>query len=361
MKKLITVFILLIIAAGVAFYFGWVKVEPGTFAVAHSTITGTLDYPLETGNLHWIWQKLIPKTFYLFEIQKEPFTVEIESTTALPRSENLTDFGTFNLSMNVKLQYSIDFDSALTILNEGSIENFHPQYKDEVSSIVNERASAFVVEGMTRYTYNVRTFDYTVLGSLKTDLEQSILQHSEKYKLADVSVSIIFTEIPQLDVYAEALKKYYQFLESLYALKEEELKGESSYKEKQRTEDIEFYRLKKYGELIEEYPDLLKYFYIQKFGEKAEVMVLPQDEATGFPKMLEAEKALPKEPEPTEKKPQPEDTQTPGAAQEQEPERAVEEKGLEPPEPKKWYEYFMFWKHLTEDKPGDETQEKNEE
>jgi hypothetical protein len=300
MKKLITVFILLIIAAGVAFYFGWVKVEPGTFAVAHSTITGTLDYPLETGNLHWIWQKLIPKTFYLFEIQKEPFTVEIESTTALPRSENLTDFGTFNLSMNVKLQYSIDFDSALTILNEGSIENFHPQYKDEVSSIVNERASAFVVEGMTRYTYNVRTFDYTVLGSLKTDLEQSILQHSEKYKLADVSVSIIFTEIPQLDVYAEALKKYYQFLESLYALKEEELKGESSYKEKQRTEDIEFYRLKKYGELIEEYPDLLKYFY-RSLGKKRRSWSCPKTRQPGSRRCSRLKKRSPKSPSPQKK------------------------------------------------------------
>jgi hypothetical protein len=364
MKKFITIFILLIIAAGVAFYFGWVRVEPGTFAVAHSTITGTLDYPLETGRIHWIWQKLIPKTFYLYEIQKEPFTAEIESSTALPRSENLTDFGTFRLTMNVKLQYRIDFDSAVTILSEGSIEDFHSQYKDEVSSIVNETASTFVVEGMTRYTYNVRTFDYSVLDSLKTELEKSILRHSGKYKLADVSVSIIFTEIPQLDVYAEALKKYYQFLERLYALKEEELKGESAYKEKQREEDIEFYRLKKYGELIEEYPDLLKYFYIQKFGEKAEVMVLPQDEATGFPKMLETEKTPSEKPAPEAKKPQPEETPKPETAPEQEPEgaeRAVEQKEPQPVEPKKWYEYLMFWKNEKEVKEGDDNQEKTEE
>jgi len=363
MKKLIFIFILLIIAAGVAFYFGWVKVEPGTFVVAHSTITGTLDYPLETGHLHWIWQKLIPKTFYLFEIQKEPFSVEIESSQTLPRSENLTDFGKFTLTTRVKLQYRIDFDAALTILSEGTLENFHSLYKDEVSSIVNEMTSEFVVEGMTRYTYNVRTFDYTVLDSLKTNIEQSILRHSEKYRLTDVSVSITFTEIPQLDVYAEALKKYYQFLESQYALKEQELKGESAFKKKQREEDIEFYRLEKYGELIEEYPDLLKYFYIQKFGEKAEVLVIPQEEKTGFPKMLEVEKTSPEEPE-AEETPQPEDTGQAEAAQERAPEeakRAVEEEESKPWKPEKWYEHLMFWKYLTENTQVDESRGEKEE
>jgi hypothetical protein len=64
MKKFILIFILLIIAAGVVFYFGWVNVPPGSFAIAHSTLTGTVDYPLESGEINWLWQKLVPKSFH---------------------------------------------------------------------------------------------------------------------------------------------------------------------------------------------------------------------------------------------------------------------------------------------------------
>ena len=71
MKTAIIIIVLLIAAAGTAFYFGWVKVEPDEIGLAHSTITGTIDYPVESGRIYWFWQKLVPKTFYLYTVQKK--------------------------------------------------------------------------------------------------------------------------------------------------------------------------------------------------------------------------------------------------------------------------------------------------
>jgi len=43
MKTAIWIIVVLILIAGAVFYFGWVRIEPETFGVAHSTITGTVD------------------------------------------------------------------------------------------------------------------------------------------------------------------------------------------------------------------------------------------------------------------------------------------------------------------------------
>ena len=355
MKKLIILFIFLLIAAGLAggtgFYFGWVKIEPETFGLAHSTITGTVDLPLESGNLYWFWQKLIPKTFYIYTIQREPYSIEFETSTSLPRSENLTDFGEFNLKMNVKLQYTIDFESAKGLFEEGLLNNFHNIYRDEIISLANETTSTFILEGMARYAYSTRTFDYTVLENIKDELEDNIVRHSKVYNLKYIAVSIIFIEIPQIEIYVEALKKYFSYLENLYSLKEVNYKKELEYKKKQRDEDYEFERLKKYGELISQYPELLKYFYIEKFGEKAEVIVMPQDEKTGFPRMLEYEtegKRKPFIPEDAEmdiaEKPE-EDTEE--LAEEKEQEITSEEDLKD-----KWYESLKFWNFFKKEENG---------
>lgn len=347
MKKAIAIIIILIIAAGVGFYFGWVRVEPETFALAHSTITGTFNFPLESGNLYWFWQKLIPKTFHIYTVQKEPYTLEFETRTSLPKSENLADFGTFTLGMKVKIQYRIDFESAKQLFDEGLFSVFHDHYKDEVLSLTSEAASRFVVEGMTRYAYSVRTFDYRILDSLKQELEEKINVHSGAYKLKEVSVSIVYSEIPQLDVYVEALKKYFSHLENVFDLKELELKEKSEYRKRQVAEDSEIARLKKYGELFSEYPVLLKYLYIQKFGEHAEVLVLPQDEKTGFPMMLEPhEKIIEKYFIPESEIPKIEQGargEIPEEKAEAAPEEVEPEVPEEMPEKPKWYEYLKFW------------------
>jgi hypothetical protein len=182
-------------------------------------------------------------------------------------------------------------------------------------------------------------------------LETNILRHSAKYKLEDVTVSIIYIQIPQIDIYVEALKKYYLFMENLYTRKEEALVKESDLQKKRQEEDLEFYRLEKYGELISQYPDLLKYFYIQKFGEKAEVLVLPHDEITGFPKMLEPDatresKGILSEDDALKEK---------YTATEEESDVTVEQPEEEPkdlidePAKKKWYEPLIFWKQLKKD------------
>ena len=119
MKKFILILILLIIAAGVVFYFGWVNIDPGTFGIAHSTLTGTIDYPLESGELNWVWQKLVPRSFHLYKIAKEPYSARFDLSYPLPGSEELKEYGNFTLGLTVMIQYNVDFESAAILLDRG--------------------------------------------------------------------------------------------------------------------------------------------------------------------------------------------------------------------------------------------------
>ena len=113
-------------------------------------------------------------------------------------------------------------------------------------------------------------------------------------------------------------------------------------------DDVEIARLKKYGELISQYPLLLKYFYIQKFGEKTRVLVLPQDESTGFPKMLDLdEEAAKKESIPMEQQPsiEPEiKEEAAGGIEEEKP--VSKEEPVEEIKKEKWYRYLKFWEYI---------------
>jgi hypothetical protein len=361
MKKAILIFILLLIAAGVVLYFGWVNVKPGFFAIAHSTLTGTVEYPLESGKIHWFWQKLIPKSFHLYMIERKPIVHSFTSSHSLPGSEQLAEFGTFDLVMQIDIQYSIEYDAALKLIESGLYGEFEEHFARTLSSKVDEAAAGFVLENLTAYAQFEEEISYSMLGRLETSIDLSIRNAVIDYKLADASWSITYVEIPQIELYNDALMRYFAHLEKVFRFKEEELDRESKLLAIMNEYDLEIERWEKYGELIQKYPELLKFFYIEKFSEQADVLILPQNESTGFPKMLEPWEFLSRTPPKTMETPSPstmeEETTVPqdqdeAASSPLEPVEGDEqapkesEAGALTEQEAAWYEKLMFWKNI---------------
>ncbi len=357
MKKVIFILVVLIIAAGAALYFGWINIKPGTFGVAHSTITGIIDYPLESGKIHWLWQKLIPKSFHLYTVQKEPVNLSFESTYALPGSEQLEEFGRFEIIIQTSIQYSIDFDAARKLIESGLFSDFSEYFTNLLSFQVDDAIAGFILESMIHSQYDAE-ISYVTLENLKEDIEEKIQSTMREYLLEDASWSITYREIPQIELYIDALNRYFSHLETVYRYKEQELDRESEYLARLKENDLEVDRWRKYGELIDQYPQLLKYFYIEKFSEQADVLVLPQNEATGFPRMLEPMEFALREPpgqlEKTTKSGEDEEAEAPTSqdiehieAETGKPESAgAESKLSETGTAMKWYEKLMFWKFI---------------
>ncbi|MBN2324591.1 MAG: hypothetical protein JXQ30_12720 [Spirochaetes bacterium] len=355
MKKVILILVLLIIAAGVCFYFGWVNVQPQTFYLAHSTLTGTIDYPLESGRFYWLWQKLVPKSFHLYRIETEPYTARFEFTLPLPGNEVLAEYGSFSLDGAVEVDYNVDFDTARKLLENGIIEGFEAYIEHGLSSRTQETLTAYLLDTLSDTSLVTEGFGYGSVELLRGLLLEEIAEYASRYDLRNVRSHVTFDSIPQIETYKKALASYFEFMEALAAEKSEDSRREMERKIRLAQEDLEIERLRKYGELITEYPSLLKYFYIQQLNDKVRVLVLPEDESGGFPRILESEiprfeKELP--PLETENEQIPpvfeSDNEEPasgglideGAGIPKDGE-AAEEDDIP------WYRYLMFWKFFT--------------
>jgi hypothetical protein len=364
MKKAIFVFILLILAGGTALFFGWVNVKPGYFGVAHSTLTGTVGYPLESGRIHWFWQKLIPKSFHLYLVERYPRSIVVETSHALPGSEQLQEFGNFDLVVATSLQYSIEYDAAVGLIEQGILDDFNEYFQNEVSVHLREAVSDFILENMARRSQNDQEITYRVLRSLRRSIDDRLTSLVRLYKLEEIDRNISFREIPQIDLYNDALNRYFEYLELVYQYKQEELDREAEFLSRVKESDVEIDRWEKYGELITKYPELLKLFYVEKLSDQADVLVLPQNEATGLPKMLEPwapygvappqDREQAKAP-PAEEKPERDagDSGSPtGMPAESAPEAAegeaatgsIDDGASVDDTDRKWYESLQFWK-----------------
>jgi hypothetical protein len=239
MKKAIFFLILLIIAGGTAVYFGWVNIEPGYFGVAHSTLTGTVPYPLESGKIHWFWQKLVPKSFHLYEVENRPRSLSLDSTYYLPGSEQLQEFGSFDLVIGADLQYRLDFSAAVLLIELGLLDEFEEHLEREITAMLDEVVSGFMLDNIVRYSQYDAPIRYDSLDRLEEYITGRIRNTAKRFKLADAEWEIAFKEIPQLDLYNEALNQYFTYLEAAYRYKEEELERESGYLARVKENELE--------------------------------------------------------------------------------------------------------------------------
>lgn len=366
MKKFILILILLILAAGAGAYFGWVNVPPGSFGVAHSTLTGTVPHPLESGRFHWFWQKLLPANFRVYLVSREPRTAEARAEQELPGARELRQYGTFTIEARVSLRYALDYQAARHLIEQDLFDGFHDRLAGVMESRVRDTLSSFVTENLIRSARAQEQVGYDQIDRLQRRLEDAARETARSYRLQDAEVRVSFPRVPQLVVYNRAVGAYFDHLDALAARERERLQQEAEKQARIGEVELEIERWERYGRLLARYPDLLKYFYIQKLSEQAEVVVIPEDRYTGFPRMLEPE--YPRRQPPAE---QPPAEQAPPGGEEAAPEQAPREQppeaapaGPPPEEPgeearpapggpgeeegegRRWYESLMFWRHF---------------
>jgi hypothetical protein len=221
--------------------------------------------------------------------------------------------------------------------------------------------SDFVLENMVRPSRNDREISYGILNLMRRSIENRLTSLIRLYRLEEIDRNVSFRKIPQIDLYNDALNHYFEYLELVYQYKQQDLDREAEFLSKVKESDVEIDRWEKYGELISKYPELLKLFYIEKLSDQADVLVLPQNEATGLPKMLEpwepyrGESAPAREqaaPAPADRELEeetgdsatPEETASGITEGEGEATASIEDGAAVDDDDRKWYETLQFWK-----------------
>ncbi len=80
MKRLVFLFVVIVIIAGVVFYFGWIqiKLEEDSYAIVFTKTNGWEEEHISPGEFAWRWQRLIPTNLTLHEF---PITPHATSAT----------------------------------------------------------------------------------------------------------------------------------------------------------------------------------------------------------------------------------------------------------------------------------------
>ena len=254
MKKFIFWLFFLIIIAGVVFYFGWIRVPENNLALGFSTITGYDTAFMESGKLNWRWQKLIPKCYVLKMYQLEIESTEVSVSQSLPSGDlyasEMAGKPDFSFSVKFAASYKIKEDSLYGmatsgVLGDDGLSSFYASVKERIQNAAASLLGEEITKAMDGSTFSPKALE----DSIKTRIQG---------QFADVDIISFETaeaKFPDIELYKAAKAKYVENMEKKQELAAQQEKETTDFNTKidQRIE-----LLKKYGELLTQYPILIE-------------------------------------------------------------------------------------------------------
>lgn len=256
MKKFIFWLCFLIIIAGVVGYFGWIRVPENNVALGFSTITGYDTAFMESGKFNWRWQKLVPKCYVLKMYQLETQSTDVSVAQTLPSGElyasEMTGRPDFSFAVKYAVTYKIKEDSLYTMatsgtLGDGGLAAFYDAVKEKIQNASASLLGEEMAKAMAGSTFSQKALE----ESVKAKISQQLLD------VEILSFDTVEAKLPDVELYKVAKAKYLENQEKKQEMAAQQEKETTDFNTKidQRIE-----LLKKYGELLTQYPILIEYF-----------------------------------------------------------------------------------------------------
>ncbi len=256
MKKFIFWSVFLIIIAGVVFYFGWIRVPENNVALGFSTITGYDSAFMESGKINWRWQKLVPKCYKLKMYQIETEKVEVSVSQALPSGDlyasEMAGSPQFSFSVKYAATYKIKEDSLYALatsgtLGDGGLDAFYADVKEKLQNTAASLLGEEMTKAIDGASFSQKQLEDGVKGKLQEQLADVEI----------ISFETVEATYPDIELYKAARAKYMENMEKKQALEAQQEKETQDINSKI---DQRIDLLKKYGELLTQYPILIEYF-----------------------------------------------------------------------------------------------------
>jgi hypothetical protein len=276
MKKFIITLIILIILGGAAFYFGWVQasVPAGEYGVIISKTHGVDGEIIQDGKFRWLWYKLIPtnvKTL-IFKLNSVEETISVRGS--LPSADTYASFSgvsmDFSYDINGSFSFSLNPEMLIPLVENNTI-------RDQASlqiymNSLSEKISSCIVQQLQSYSANPDFLETFNGNPIPPDFANTV--QSQFPEINDFSCSIHNVDYPDFDLYAAAKELYQNYLSRQGEFLMEQAAAAAA--EKTNAQD-RYDELKRYGELLSEYPILIQYLAIEKGLDEA-LKALPLSE-----------------------------------------------------------------------------------
>ncbi len=255
---LLSVFILI---SGTIFYFGWIQIKlpENTYGIAFTKSNGYLDKIYEPGKFSWDFRKLIPTNFKLLKFKLSAQQLEVDEQRELPFGKIYSGYlpGSPDFSYQLKyfLTYSIKPAAFPSMVAELRLDpdQMHLRYK-----AINADIQLFIVEYYKNKSLEsnnaTNLFDNNKFSS---ELLSALVKNFSSLDFKEfIPVAI---SLPDTTLYNRAKDFYLSTLEL-----ENKVISESRIKiaEQEIRDTANFETLKKYGELLTEYPSLIDFFSV---------------------------------------------------------------------------------------------------
>ncbi|MDR2478517.1 MAG: hypothetical protein LBD48_04295 [Treponema sp.] len=262
MKKFIITVCILLVLAGLAFFFGWaqLKVPPGAYGIVRSKTHGVDPRPVRSGEFRWIWYKLIPSNVEIAVYRIVPVTRSISARNSLPSGKTYADFagidGGFSWTINASLSFSLNpalLVSVVTDNNIGSAEEFTRYEKDLAGQI-----EAAILRRLNSGEEDAALLEELLGSGSSPEFNQSI--QAEFPQVSGFSFTVTSADFPDIALYRQVRSLYESFI-----LRQREMVSGTLYQKAENmvNSKLRFEELEQYGALLTRYPILLEYLAIE--------------------------------------------------------------------------------------------------
>ena len=264
MRKFLISLLLLFIAMGTVFFFGYIpfRLNQGNYGVVYTKTNGWNHPVLVPGEFRWFWQGIFPTNLTLFQVNPARQEVPLKITGTLPSGATYSSYSEtiedFTYSVAATVSYSINpqvlpglmekMSVNETPLNTAESFSLSQTYKDiesKIKSISEISLSNIVQKGGS----------YLTGSEFSTDLEMQIKKDIPELEEIEIIVKTFF--FPDIELYKTVQKNYIDYLNRNNELTLAAMQSASSAKAREISR-IEV--LKEYGALLKEYPVLLDYY-----------------------------------------------------------------------------------------------------
>jgi hypothetical protein len=260
MRKLLISLVILLLAGGTVFYFGWVQLQlpENTYGVVFTKTGGWDKTVMRPGEFHWRWERLLPTNFTLHVFASAPHRTMVRASGTLPSADvysgYLEEDPDFSYEVELSVSYRVKPEELPRLASEEDLdpeglEGWYGEYdariRERAPSLVREIYGAAAEESPGEVS--LESLEAEIRGELST--EYPALEF-----LSAVPTTVL---VPDFTLYEAARSLY---LESVNARREAVAEQAFDAEQRQLAEESRLETLRSYGQILTEFPVLLDYF-----------------------------------------------------------------------------------------------------
>ncbi|MBN1837527.1 MAG: hypothetical protein JW820_16850 [Spirochaetales bacterium] len=270
MKAFLIILLILVLAGGAVFYFGWIQIQlpPESYGVIFTKTSGYDPEVVRPGEFTWRWEKLIPTNLTLYRFDLRPQRVQLSFERELPSGELyasvLPEAPEFTIRGKMEVVFTIDPEELPGLVER---QKLTPETLEEFYKSAAQRMAA-EAQALSPESFG---FDPAAEERMRSALSADLPE------LQIVSLNVGSLEMPDMELYELARQSYRELAEARNeARRAAEARLAVEEAQQERAADAEEARrenLRKYGALLNEYPVLLKAMAVQQLTGKEQLQI----------------------------------------------------------------------------------------